>query len=271
MTARKVISGFAPSPLPIADVQNGAAATVDIIRAWAGNTMSRHAWATGDVDLPGDTPSPCPVAPGGTGRGHDHSGGRAGRPLYRSIFSRTASPHDLLDTGVTGYTTIEHGTRLSIVGMTSTGVTYGDQTAPFGVWVPGCDPGPYGAYSRLGVTLIGHINTAVTDAYTDWDADDTVRVHVVNLHPDLGDEATVYWDWDMSVGPHSQASEVEMHSGNADNAVGGYDRTLPAVPGEMNPIALRLTVTKDATAASAAEDIAIWLPELEFGVNSDTI
>jgi len=269
MTARKIVSEFAPSPMPIADVQNGAAAAVEIIRSWAGNTMARHAWTTGAVDLPGDTPTPCPVAPGGTGRGHDHSGGRAGRPLYRSIYVQHISPHDLLDTNFTGVT--GEGLRLSISGIDADGVDFVAQSSPFLVDVPGCDPGPYGAYSNLGVTLIGHIDTAATDAHGNWDADDLVRVEVVNLHPDLPDEARVYWDLDFSVGPHDQTSEIEMHSGNADNAVGGYDRTLPAIPGEANPIVFRLVVNKDATAASAADDASIWLPEFELGVNDDTI
>ena len=252
--SRKLISGFHDmgQTLPTADLQVGQPALREIGATLAGHAMAHHAWATGDTGLPDGTLTTMPMAPGGTGYGHDHSGGTAGRPLFRSIFISQTGPYSLLDTSVNAHP----GRRLESTGM-DTGVTYGDASAPMFVDVPGCDPGEWGAYSHLGVQVAVWIH-GDTSAYTTWHASDVVRV---GLHNETTG-GRVYWDLVLTNNDHG--TQRFLRSENADSTL---DR-LPMRPGEVNIVRVYSSITLHAS--STASTAKLWVPEVEMGVYTDT-
>lgn len=250
---RKVISGFDDmgSTLSRASTQTGQPVLREIGAVIAGHAMAHHAWATGDESLPDATMTTMPMAPGGTGRGHDHSGGVAGRPLFRTVYSSTTGPHNL-----SGGLNAHPGRRLEATGM-GTGVTYGDASAPLFVDVPGCDPGEWGAYSHLAIQASAWIHGG-TSSYTAWDADDVVRVGIHNVTTG----ARVYWDLDLTANDHGD--ERYLRSENASSTL---DR-LPMRVGAPNVVRAYMQVTLDASSTATA--CKIWVPEIELGVYTDT-
>lgn len=252
--ARKTTTPWPPSSvLDNASMQVGQPAAAEAIGAWAGDVLTMHAWTMGNVSLPGSTPHPCPVAPGGTGRGHDHSGGLAGRPLFRPVWSDHSSPFDLLDSGVDDVS----ARMLKISGITQDNIDYNDAGRPMLADIPGCEPGEYGAYNALDVQVMAWVDSN-TSPYTSWHAGDVVRLIIDNLTTG----GQVYWDLDLtSSGNHG--AELFLTSDGAD----GPTTLLAMAPGRPNVLRVRLKVNLHSSSTATAA--VLWVPDIELGVSSD--
>lgn len=252
--ARKITTPWPPSTvLDNARMQVGQPVAAEALQAWAGDTMTMHAWTMGNVSLPGNTPHPCPVAPGGTGRGHDHSGGLAGRPLFRPVWQDHDSPFDLLDSGVDDVP----ARLLKITGIVEDAVDYKTASDLMIADIPGCEPGEYGAYNALDVQAMAWVDTN-SSAYTTWHASDVVRLALDNLTTG----GQVYWDLDLTASGNHGA-ELYLMSDDADST----QTRLAMKAGAPNVLRLRLKINLHSSSTATAA--VVWVPDIELGVATD--
>jgi len=148
------------SSLVTSETYNNRPLLAEIPRTLSGNVATMIGWTYGGGSIRGTTEGNiAPFAPGHGQRGHDHSGGVHGRPLYRSIATTSFGGGSEAEsiTWLDG----SDQTQLLFFNIPASSSAY-LQTgfAPWPIWVPGCDPGPLGAYQYLGVTILGQIETA---------------------------------------------------------------------------------------------------------------
>jgi hypothetical protein len=153
--------------IPTRLCRNNYPAISEFMRSTSGNVATLLGWVYGGGEIYGsDVTNPAPPSPGHGLRGHDHSGGVHGRPLYRSVATVT------LMTGaeVAGAANVSSGEDESLIQFASVAAS-STSTLPQGdrfvVDVPGCDEGPLGAYSVLGVTVLAYVQVATNVAALD--------------------------------------------------------------------------------------------------------
>lgn len=253
MSTRKSITAFPPIPLDKADTQNCKPARSDIPRRLSASAAWLAGYIVGGDELEaGVTPNLAPRSPMHGLRGHTHSGGLDGRPLFRTIATFSMDPADLLSANIVGENDGEWTTKWpnsTITASTETTVPIGN---PIPLFVPGCDP-VNGAYRRLG----WHINFRVLAA-TSPQAGDTVSIIIKNNTTETTAET------------ESAAGQPTVTTPAYWTAVNGtaLDSRLFCQPGVVNVLEFSVKYTADGTAATR-NDVSLGIMEMEFGVFSD--
>lgn len=245
MTTRS-IGPWPPTPLDLVRAQSSADALADIPRDLSAGSAALFGHLVGG-DLIGpaleNTPNPAPVMPGQSTRGHDHSGGIAGRPFGRTIWGMHAD-HDYDGNFTNNART--HFFQLNAVFDAFEANTYYIQT--HSVPVPGCDPGPNGAYTLLGVMLRLRVagpfqNIAIQETW----------VRIANRHPDID----AVYDFPFFGG---LAGEQNLLSD------GITVPNISVVPGVINPISIGFYVVNTSGGGSVIKQSAFEIEGCEFGV-----
>jgi len=243
---QKSIGPWPPTPLDLRAVQANQLDAADIPRDLSSGNFSIAGHLVGG-DLVGDpldlTPNPAPIMPGAGTRGHDHSGGAAGRPFGRSIWWLNAD----WDWDGSAFTpnARTHFVQVNQVFDSNEEADFSFQTHP--VPVPGCDPGPQGAYVLLGgmfrvIVYAPTVGFAVGDAF----------MRVSNRHPDINTS----YDFPFFA---SVPGEQNFNSNGVT-----FPR-IQAIPGEVNPITLGFYV-KQTLAGPTTKTVGLEIKEAELGV-----
>lgn len=241
MTATKSISVFPPSPVQHAKTQNNDDALAEIVRSLSGNAATLHGHIVGGDSLDTATINAAPLNPGSSQRGHDHSGGLYGSPLFRTVASL-----QLADTSTYGTIATNDGLQTFDIGsLSSTDIYIATVPVRAGVWVPGCDPGPLGAYSRLGLRVLWYVSSG-----GGLKTDDILRLRVQNST--TGSQVLLDLDG-FAAAP----------SGDYTYESASTERLLMR-PGALNQIAMRAEFETSATAGTRT--LVFTLSNVEFGV-----
>lgn len=247
MSTRKSITGLPPAPLDRRDTQNNRPALSDIPRRLSAGAAWLAGYIVGGEELEaGVTPNLSPRSPMHGLRGHTHSGGLDGRPLFRSVLTLSLDPSNVYSTNLSkngGQWVVEWSANVTA----SQSVTY-PIGGPIPVFVPGCDL-VAGAYRQLGWRAIIRVLSS-TNAQTG----DVLTLNAKNIttNTEVSDAATT--------GAPTVATEYYLKSDAAGDC-------LPCQPGAVNIVSLSMTYTADGTAATRSADVA--LIEFELGVFSD--
>lgn len=225
-----------------ADAWSDADARVDLARQLAGNALAMYGHTMAPAILPGNTMYPPDMVSPATGTpGHTHSGGRDGRPLFRTVCALELA----------GYTPASGvSTNTAAAGFIWTSapasVTYNARTPYIPVWVPQCDP-MSGAYVVLGVLAICNIRTA-----TNVQATDTLTLTVENL---------------TSQATRSVAEDFSDPSTTGIQHLSTFgSKVLPVTPGAINLLRLSIDYDPDSGASSSARTLEGEVMALELGV-----
>lgn len=237
---------FPPLPFRTLSCRSQQPAIAEIAARLGGNLTTHVGHVVGGDDVAG-TPNPAPVNPSGD-RGHDHSGGDYGRPLFRSVatIDFNGGAFDLV--GWTPGPRAHQKTHSATAGGTTTRELH---TSTIAVWVPPCDPQPeVGAYAWLGVGV--SINLTATAL----GASDTAAVLVRNLTRGLP-----VTEVSVGIGGALTSSPAELWAWSDANA-----ERLPASPGRMNVLQVSTSVTR--AAGGSSRGCTLRLDALELGVYS---
>lgn len=243
MGATKATSLMPIAPVPRSMTRNNKDALAEIIRTLAGNVATMHGHLNGGATLDADTPNPAPLNPGSGLRGHDHSGGIFGRPLFRSVASWALDTHESYSSNITPQQT---PTEFSFEAEADAELNTVTPITLMG-WVPGCDPSD-GAYQNMALRVLWFVS-----ATSGARAADRLDVRIANdLIPGVVTRLGV-------TGLNSTGSKIGESASSADER-------LFVVPGALNPLRVSLQLITNATAGT--RQITARLIALEVGVYS---
>ncbi len=248
----RIVTGW-PAGIRESVSHNNEPALADIPAVLGADGAALYGYVGGTDTVATNTPNP--VAPSPSGQlGHDHSGGRWGRPLFRTI--ATWAGNDRQPTG-TGQP-MGGGNLSDSTGPTFVGAGASPDMGPseaeryyvqggWNIWVPPGDATLDAAYGYLGCiakfwTFRGNLN-----------AGDTVDFRIKNLHPDATNSVT--WSLSTTI-PTNQT--IESNS----------DERLRVMPGQINILELSILITTDAT-VGLSRGCDIRLIAIELGVHGD--
>jgi hypothetical protein len=249
----KSVAALKPVPLPNTLTQNNAEARADIVR----NLSASAAWVVGYTlggdELDTDTPNTAPRSPMSGQRGHTHSGGADGKPMFRSIASASLDDFGTYSVNVETQIDLNNLTEWSVraAGTPLVAPIYdpGDGSGvyvpmgpPLPIWVPGCDPRE-GAYVSLGwrVHLDVRTNTNVA-------AGDVLTLRITNT----------------TTGASAEDTLTGLDSATFKSSLASDSETLSVNPGAWNVLQVSGELVADATAG--IRDLEIALLALELGV-----
>lgn len=242
-----VTQRFPPQPVPFAKAQNLKPGIAEIVQQSAGMLATLEGHSQGAA-LIGGASNPVPLNPSGD-RGHDHSGGEFGRPLFRTVATMT------FDDGRTfNSSAMEPGYRAPgaiYVPDAADGLTNASRRIARHIWVPPCDP-VEGAYVSLGVAV-----ALYGSGLTHLD---------VSSVPIVGDVATLrVW---RAVAGAFVVAELDVTSpavaGQKYVASSGVSTRLQMRPGAWNEIVFELELAR--TTGGSTRGMDAWLLEAELGV-----
>lgn len=237
---------FPPLPFRSLSCKSQQPAIAEIAARLGGNLTTHVGHVVGGDDVAG-TPNPAPVNPSGD-RGHDHSGGDYGRPLFRSVATLDFNGGAFDLAGWHPAPRAHQKDHPATAGGTTTRETH---TGFFALWVPPCDPQPdVGAYAWLGV------GCGITLTATALGAGDTASVLVRNVT--RGAPAT---EVGVSIGGALTSSPAELWAWSDADA-----ERLPVTPGRMNLLQVSTSVVR--AAGGSARGCTLRLDSLELGVYS---
>jgi hypothetical protein len=199
----------------------------------------------------GNIANPAPLNPSGD-RGHDHSGGDFGTPLFRSIATVNVDGGETYSSNIAGTTypntlclfqyfspaTLEPGKEGAISSTSHL----------FHPWVPPCPP-ETGAYQNLSVCAVMTSDGALG-------ASDLVWLRITNQHRLLRKPAGDYPFMRLAISSPGASGVRTDSSGSAER--------LLTVPGSINPLKCELEVTLDGGGSARAP--YFQLLHLELGV-----
>lgn len=249
-------SQWPPGALRKTIAQNEQPLLAEIATVLAGNAAAVVGHTVGGADLQEGDPNHAPRNPSGD-VGHDHSGGEFGRPLFRSVASFHLDDDQTLSVHVAGQTTT------FILDTPTAGADADNSTEDrrpiLYAWVPPCAGA--GAYVDLGLNVVG--DYSASQGATAMQAGDVVKVRFTQLHRAL-----------LAVAPTDAAgliaAELTLASPQTSSAGKRMTSTattstrLRVVPGSINPIAMSITASRDATAGNRYP--WLMLREVELGV-----
>lgn len=237
----KIIGDWPCSHIPTRQQWAGQDVLTDLPRQLAGNALAMHGHTMAPTTLPSQTPAPPDMVSPATGKmGHTHSGGRDGRPLFRTIASFNCQR--LWSAGAGNLYP-----NSAIMGYSFSGAAHDEEHyedfEPVPLFIPQCDP-LSGAYLRLGVLVQARTTTVTT-----MQATDTLRVIVENLTAD--DDVYEDFSFPAAVG----VDHMRAFSGN-----------LKMIPGQFNAVRLRVLLDPDSGASTAARTVDGEIMNVELGV-----
>lgn len=241
MGATKQTSIYPVGLLQRARTRNNKDALAEIPATLAGNIATLRGVILGGDTLDADTVNPAPLNPGSSQRGHDHSGGLYGAPLFRTIASWNFDDHASITANITAN---QSPNEFAIEAAASETIYTPTAFLPLMLWVPGCDPGERGAYQGLGVRTVWYI-----EATSGGSSGDRLKLEVENRR--TGTKVTLETSGTTSTGTKITAS--------ADDG-----ERLHIAPGELNH--LIITTIFKASAVAGSRVLTARLIALELGV-----
>lgn len=227
-----------PSQLPTERAKHGEPLLADVVRVPAANVALYEAHTMGK-DTVGTTPSTTPLNGAGT-RGHDHSGGEFGRPLFRSIYTTSLDDGGNVSSNIVS--SGERPGRVIISGDAGDDVV-AQMNQPLFVWVPPCPAG--GAYDNVAVyCVIKHDSTSL-------DAADDLKIRLRNEFP--GYQRSCVFDL-------SETSTSAQRVGTS-----GQTERLELLPGIVNPVRVEYELDL-AASPSGSRSATIDILQIEIGV-----
>jgi hypothetical protein len=232
-----LVGPWPPTQLPIDRAKHGEPMLSDVVRVPGANVSAYHAHTMG-LDTVGTSAAQTPINGFGS-RGHDHSGGDFGRPLFRSIYAATLDPGGQVSANIVATNRVG---RVVLNG--DPGTTPKEQiTHPLFVWVPPCPAG--GAYDNCGVHIVAEVvSTTLT-------ASDEMTVRLRNLFP--GYQRAVSFSVSS---PNSTGEKLFESRSNSER--------LELIPGALQAIRLEAEVALDGGGSNRGVTIDFY--EIEIGV-----
>lgn len=230
-------------------------AVADVPRILSADIASMVGHTDGGSALDATTPNPAPPNPGTGEKGHDHSGGYYGRPLYRTTLSLTCDlgsqdpTRNLTTNGDEGFVHIQQ------VAPSEERAAY-PYGGPVIAWMPGCDL-VEGAYSLQALTC----RAVVTDP-TNVQSLDGVEIRIRNLHPSMAGTATAFPLPTLTAGTKLVIS---------DSDDGPW---VPIVPGVLNPLEVEVRYVASSNGAGPPivyRAIKVRLFEFNLGVRPGSL
>lgn len=243
MGTTKRIVPWPPAHLEVSQCYNNADALADIISTLAGNAAALKGYIDGGDKIDDDTPNTAPLSPGQSLPGHDHSGGLYGRPLFISLANISLDDFQSYASTYISNAAVSNTCTLGATANQIKAVTLGT----FPVWIPGCDPGQYGAYQNLAVAVRCQGTTA-----TNIDSGDVLSVKITNQTAD-GSRAVV-------TKTQPTATNFGLYSTSTQST------RLRTVPGRPN--LLSVSVEFDTSVVAATRVLVVDVLEIELGVFS---
>ena len=241
-----IASHWPPTAVRMQRTQSCQAGLADIPAQLGANAATMAGHATGGAVV-ADVSNPAPVNPSGD-RGHDHSGGYFGRPLFRSVASLCLDTHTAYSSNVLGQT----DTTAYYLGVEAAGdgvTSWSDRHVIFDLWVPPCPPG--GAYEDLGLFVTG------TYALSGMLSGDTVTLEARNLHSAIRSPA--------NGAPLAFELTVDTPAaGGLKTLEGGSGERVRVVPGALNAIKVGLKAAR--TTGGGSRSCGFTLRDVEMGV-----
>lgn len=252
MSGTKSIPALIPLPLANAVVRNSEPAESDIPRRLSAGAAWLHGYVNGPDQLDQWTPNPAPRSPMSGKRGHTHTGGLDGRPIFESLITEDSANENTAG-GLTenGGVVVQSWTcEESTIPSTPADIAFPNGLRlPFGGprprWIPGCDP-VQGAYVRLGWRIV--LNVVVS---TDLESNDTLQILIVNRT--TGGFVSYDLDGIDATGIQRIGASVDAHR-------------IPTLPGAWNLFDIDGKLTVVETAGNAARTLSVQLLQFEAGV-----
>jgi hypothetical protein len=230
-------------------LQANSDALADVPRGLAANTAWLHGHTIGGDMLDTDTPNVTPRSPMHGRRGHTHTGGVDGRPLYQTL--AVASLGD--NSHTSGLRA--HGVTLGKIYAASVNpdtIIRGKIPAPILCWIPGCDPGlDVGSYAFVGVAM-------QIEGYVDANlgASDTLSITIRNTTETSVASST--FDVGITASPWS---------GTFSFVSDATAERVATFPGRMNRFEISWVFT--TVGGALLRTIGVEIQTLEFGVYGD--
>lgn len=255
----KSVAALRPVPLPNAMTQNNKEARADIIRNLSASAAWVVGYTVGGEDLDTDTVNTSPRSPMHGLRGHTHSGGLDGRPMFRTIASATFDDNGTWSANVetcpplnrsAAFNARAQGSPLSFP-LQDPGDGLGKFLSlgpPLPVWVPGCDP-RVGAYISLGWRA--HIEFTLA---TNVSSGDRFTLRLTNL----------------TTGATAEDNRTSIAVGRTAALASDTER-LAVLPGQYNLLQVSAELYADAVSAVGVRAVAASIFGLELGVHIDEV
>ncbi len=243
----KITGSALPAGLPNVTTENDAPALADVPAIFASDLAAIYGAVSGADSIASNTENPAPSINGR--KGHDHSGGYGGRPIFRTVYTLVG------DIGEDSTDKISKNGQGLLIDWPISGYTIGPDesivwTLPtrFVVYVPPGDSSfTYGAYAYLGIGVIV-ANTRTGGAK----AGDTQYIRIVN--------ETTGAEVDLSMTANVTTVQNLESTGSGDR--------LAMRVGAANILSVAVYYVADSTAGSRSGTDPI-VKGLELGVHED--
>ena len=221
-------------------VQSNADALSDVVRTLSANVAVLKGYIDGGDQIDSDTANPAPLSPGQSLPGHDHSGGWFGRPFHVCLATFNTGDNDFNNSFFSGQNNAGSFGFISVAANESQTVQW---PGVFPLWVPGCDPGRAGAYSRLAASVIAG---ATFESGTQ--SNDEIEIRLYNRTS--GDKITLTKTGGL-------ASTIWSLWTSSD------DERLRMVPGRVNHVAMAVEFIASST--TATRQLTLAVDKVSFG------